>query len=134
MSLEKKHIAYRENFKIAFDLAGEYAKWLLSTLLLLNSGAIAGIFQKDLSHTYRGALYFFAAGVFFALISGVIGWFNLQIAASYYHFVSGAMLAGKDEPIRPKSIDRTRKYALLAAFSSIGCLGLGAALIGWALY
>jgi hypothetical protein len=131
--LERNHAAHRENFKITFDLAGEYAKWILSTLLLLNSGAIAGIFQKDLSHAYGVSLYFFAAGVISALISGIAGWFNLQGAAVWYHSAATAVLAGKDEHARPKSIDRNRKYALLAAFSSIGCLGLGTPLIAWAL-
>jgi hypothetical protein len=133
MDLEKKHAVYRENFKITFDLAGEHAKWLLSTLLLLNSGAIAGIFQKDSLHTNM-ALIVFALGVFFALASGILGWFNLQNAANYFAGAADDVLAGRTERHRPKSIVQTRQLAIKSAFASVGCLILGAGLSVWALW
>jgi hypothetical protein len=133
MDIEKKHTAYRENAKIAFDLAGEYAKWLLSTLLILNSGAIAGIFQKDAAHLYLVSVCLFAAGVFFALASGCIGWFNLQFAASYYEDACSRVLARQAELAVPNSVKLTVKMAIIAAFLSIGCLALGATFIAFAL-
>jgi hypothetical protein len=46
---DKRYNADRDDHKATFQLSGEYAKWFISTLLLLNSGAIAGIFQKGAS-------------------------------------------------------------------------------------
>lgn len=129
MSLEQKHMAHRENFKVTFDLAGEYAKWLLSTLLLLNSGAIAGIFQKDLAPRYHEPLCFFAFGVLFALISGIFAWFNLQIAAGHYRFSASDALAGKEDRPLPASLVRTRRAGIIAAFMSAGFLALGAVFV-----
>lgn len=134
MDIEHKHTAYRENFKIAFDLAGAYARWLLSTLLILNSGAIAGIFQKDAAHAYLISICLFAFGVFFALASGITGWFNLQIAASYYENSGSRVLTRQAELPMPRSVRLTAKIAIIAAFFSIGCLALGAIFIAYALH
>jgi hypothetical protein len=133
MDMEAKHAVYRENFKITFNLAGEHAKWLLSTLLLLNSGAIAGVFQKNAGHTNM-AVAIFAIGVFFALASGVVGWSNLQWAARYYAIAANDILTGKSEQPLPRSVILSRTLAIFAAFSSIGCLILGAAFTAWAFW
>jgi hypothetical protein len=132
MDTEKKYAAYREDFRLTFGLAGEHAKWLLSTLLLINSGAIAGIFQKDKASDYLAALCFFGGGVFFALISGVLGWFNLQLAAKYYYEISDDVLTGREIRPRPSSVNKMRFVAVIAAFLSIGCLIVGATLIALA--
>jgi hypothetical protein len=53
---ETRYSANRESYKLTFELAGEHAKWLLSTLMLLNSGAIAGIFfsERNVSQKFGG--------------------------------------------------------------------------------
>lgn len=131
MDTDKRYAAYREDFRLTFGLAGEHAKWLLSTLLLINSGAIAGIFQKDKASDYLAALCFFGGGVFFALISGVLGWFNLQLAAKYYYETSSDVLAGNETRPRPCSVNKTRHAAIIAALLSIGCLVAGAILVAF---
>jgi hypothetical protein len=123
----EKYAARRENFKITFALAGEHAKWLLSTLLLINSGAIAVIFQKDMQSGHRASLGLFGLGVFFALLSGILGWFNLQCAAKHYYKAADDLLAGRSDPPMPRSIYLLRYWAIRAAMSSVGCIVLGAA-------
>jgi hypothetical protein len=124
-----KHAAYRDTFKTTFDLAGAYARWLLSTLLLLNSGAIAGLFQKDLAAAHISSLVFFGLGVFAALASGIVGWFNLQFAASYFEMSSRRALAGEADLPVPGSLKATRIIAILSGITSIGFLAMGSLLV-----
>jgi hypothetical protein len=51
-----RYDAFRDDYKEAFKLSGAYARWLISTLLLLHSGAIAAIFQK-IANCRRTAAY-----------------------------------------------------------------------------
>jgi hypothetical protein len=75
----KYYEAYRENFRLTFVLAGEHAKWLLSSLMLINSGAIAGIFQKGIEKDHWVSVRLFGLGVLLALGAGILGWINLQL-------------------------------------------------------
>jgi hypothetical protein len=124
---ETRYSAYRESYKLTFELAGEHAKWLLSTLMLLNSGAIAGIFQKEISHR-NFVVSVFALGVLLALTSGTLAWFNLQWAASYYSNAAADILAEKEPKTYPWAISQSRTWAVYVAFGSIGCLAAGAIL------
>jgi hypothetical protein len=133
MDFDKKHAVHRDNYKLAYALMGEHAKWLLSTLLLLNSGAIAGVFQKDLTNKHLLAICLFGCGVLCALIAGAAGWFNLQYAAGYYRGLAEDVLANKQERPPPTSITRMRTFAIFATIASIICLALGSVLIAFAL-
>ena len=124
---EARYSANRESYKLTFELAGEHAKWLLSTMMILNSGAIAGIFQKEISH--RNLLVsIFALGVLLALISGTFAWFNLQWAARYYANAAADILAEKEPAAYPAVILQLRTCAVCMAYGSIGCLAAGAIL------
>jgi len=73
-----------------YKLAGEYSRWGISTLLLLNSGAIAGIFKSEgLNQKWKLALIAFSLGIGFALLSGFLSWFNLY----YKHGMQNACWA-----------------------------------------
>jgi hypothetical protein len=125
---ETRYSANRESYKLTFELAGEHAKWLLSTLMLLNSGAIAGIFfQKEISHRNL-VVSVFALGVLLAVMSGTLAWFNLQLAARYYANAAADILAEKEPEPYPGKILRLRTWAIYVAHGSIGCLAAGAIL------
>jgi hypothetical protein len=124
---EARYSANRESYKLTFELAGEHAKWLLSTLMLLNSGAIAGIFQKEISHR-NFVVSVFALGVLLAVISGTLAWFNLQWAARYYANAAANILVEKEPEPYPRAILRLRTWAVYVAYGSIGCLAAGAIL------
>jgi hypothetical protein len=65
--------AYRENYRLTFVLAGEHSKWLLSSLMLINSGAIAGIFQKGIENKHWVSVRLFGLGALVALTAGILG-------------------------------------------------------------
>ena len=134
MDTEKKHAVYRDNYRLAYGLMGDHAKWLLSTLLLLNSGAIAGVFQKDEAYNHLAAVCSFGGGVFFALVAGIAGWFNLQYAAANYRGLADDVLAEREERSQPISIAIMRTFGIVAAIVSVACLMLGATLIALALH
>jgi hypothetical protein len=127
----KKSEAYRENSRLTFVLAGEHAKWLLSTLMLINSGAIAGIFQKRVEEKYWLSVFVFSLGVLFALGSGILGWFNLQIASRYYRDTADRLLEGEGDPGMPAKVRSFRQWAIAAAMASVGALVTGAAVFAF---
>jgi hypothetical protein len=133
----KYYEAYRENFKVTFVLAGERAKWLLSSLMLINSGAIAGIYQKGLERDHLLSVRFFGLGVLLALVAGIFGWFNLQISSRFYRDAAddllkgdadtvANLLKGKDESLLPPRVKHLRHWAIGSAVTSVASLVLGA--------
>jgi len=125
-----RYQAYRENFKATFELSGDYAKWFISTLLLLNSGAVAGIFQHKEIKTYVSSVSLFGVGIILALLAGLFGWLNLQIAARHYRLLAKDTLNHTAERSCPKSIVIFRWVATAFATLSVVCLAVGAMLYG----
>jgi hypothetical protein len=78
---------------------------------------------------YPYAVRLFGLGILLALFSGLVGWLNLQWAARYYFVSAEAVLEGAPQNPRPKSINVTRRVAIVLAISSAACLSLGAILI-----
>jgi hypothetical protein len=85
---DKRYNADRDAQKATFQLSGDYAKWFISTLLLLNSGAIAGIFQQKGVST-KWAIFFglascllseqdFSVGLIFNGLRSIIGYLLTQ--------------------------------------------------------
>jgi hypothetical protein len=102
--------AYRENFRLTFVLAGEHAKWLLSSLMLINSGAIAGIFQKGIEKDHWISVRLFGLGVLLALGAGILGWFNLQCSSRFYRDAADDLLKGGMDAAMPDCVLRLRKW------------------------
>ncbi|CAM5766293.1 hypothetical protein LMIY3S_01772 [Labrys miyagiensis] len=76
----------RENQKTAMQLQGDYGKWLLNTLLILNGGAVIGLAQS--SAFGKSALHeagmWFVGGIVSALACGFVAWVNWSLLAHYY--------------------------------------------------
>jgi hypothetical protein len=124
---KQKYEACREDHKTTFQLSGDYAKWFISTLLLLNSGAIAAIFQKG--QTYACAVLIHGLGIMLALAAGFAGWLNLQWASQHFRASTEEILEGVPMTPLPAKIATARCVAVTLSILSALSLGLGAILI-----
>jgi hypothetical protein len=123
---DKKYVAYRDDHKATFQLSGEYARWFISTLLLLNSGAIAAIFQKGATANYAWA---FGLGIILALGAGFFSWLNLFCASQYFRVSAEKIIQGASTTPLPSKIRIALIVALILSILSAVCLCLGAILI-----
>lgn len=92
----------RESSVESAKIAAGYGKWLISTILLLNAGAIAGLFTFmsaiSAHHTvdmadYAIAIWWFVGGILAILLSGFTTWLNWSlVAASFDHYARPWML------------------------------------------
>jgi hypothetical protein len=124
--LDKRYEANREDHKATFQLGGEYAKWFISTLLLLNSGAILIIFQKN---GFPWAAFIHGIGILLALGAAFAGWLNLQWASRYFRAAADDVLAGNAPPPQPKKIKQSMCVAVFLAVTSAISWTIGALLI-----
>jgi hypothetical protein len=134
----KKLEAFREAQKATFVLSGDYAKWFISTLLLLHSGAIAALIQRGDFSTQKVPAIAFGAGILLALFAGMAGWLNLQWASAHYRDLATALLAATTGPADslPACVVTARRTAVCCASASMALLvgGAGAfasTLWGW---
>jgi hypothetical protein len=127
--IDKKYAAFHDDHKATFQLSGEYAKWFISTLLLLNSGAIAAIFQKGATANYACAFLILGLGIMLALGAGFTGWLNLFWASRHYRESAEKMIEGTLTNQLPSKIRRARLVAVTLSISSAACLFLGAIFI-----
>jgi hypothetical protein len=127
--IDRKYAACRDDHKATFQLSGEYAKWFISTLLLLNSGAIAAIFQKGATANYAGAFLVLGLGIILALVAGFSGWLNLQLASQYFRESAEKIIEGASMTQLPPKIHWARHVAVTLSLLSAACLLFGAFLI-----
>lgn len=116
--------------QMTFKLAGDYARWVFASILLLNAGAIAAVFNKfppEQLHRYQWPLALFSLGIVSALFGGFFGWLNLQKAATYFREPGGdgnvAKLAFEE------ATQRSMWASVIFLFASGGCLLLGAVVL-----
>jgi hypothetical protein len=115
--------------EMTFKLAGDYARWFVASLLLLNAGAIAAIFNKTDHANYRLPLALFGLGIASALLCAFFGWQNLQTASRYYrHRVDGVH---QDERVFERARRRYMCLSLVSLFASSACLFVGALVLWW---
>ncbi len=124
--LDKRYEAHREDHKAAFQLSGEYAKWFISTLLLLNSGAILTIFQKG---GFSCAALIHGIGILLALCAAFAGWQNLQWVSRHLREEAENVLAGKEPTPTPDKIKHARYVGVALALASAIFWTVGAFLI-----
>jgi hypothetical protein len=119
----------REDHKLAFELAGEYAKWFISTLLLLHSGAIAAVVQQGAGQRFACATIILALGIVLALLAALFGWFNLQLASFHYRASADALLKSTPVPSSSRSAQIAMMIAITSIIMSAIMLAIGAVLI-----
>ena len=120
----------------------EHSKWLINTLYLLHSGAIAGILYKvpiERISNFVGSLTCFATGLALAYLTALATWINYKfyISAHIESLKTIRENRWSAETTPTKNIvltNRTEKLALLVGIASFMCLLIGAHLAFWNLY
>ncbi|UAJ12266.1 hypothetical protein [Polymorphobacter megasporae] len=77
---------YAEQMRALIGYQADLAKWIFATLILINSGALAGIVSSSriVDGAARIGAPWFIAGIGTALASGFISWLNTTIAIGIY--------------------------------------------------
>jgi hypothetical protein len=119
----------RDNQKAAWQLAGEYAKWFISTVLLLHSGAIAALFQSNSIKSHATAAAILGFGILLALGSAYVGWLNLQWASHHFRQATYDHIERKPQSKCPSYIKTSGQVAVCLIMLSVFCLALAMVMI-----
>jgi hypothetical protein len=128
---------YKEMQRATFDVAAQWGRWLLASLLLIHGGALFGlfIFLSDLAGKpaalaqYQGTVWWFVGGIILTLASGMSAWINWNMHSDNYdRLANKAMLWDPEEWVgetRHKlALDVTNWLAIIfgvvAAFCIVG--------------
>lgn len=130
----------KQSERATFDVASQYGRWLISTLVIINGGALAGLLtfldglasESDTLARFAHSIWCFVAGVILALMSGMMAWMNWSAhAANFGSMARHDMLW--DPKVWPKSgdfdrrIEWTYRASILFGLSSATAAVLGAA-------
>lgn len=123
---------YEKNVEFGRKTQAEHSKWLINTLYLLHSGAIAGILIRvppERLSPFIQPLSWFIVGIALAFVTAFAAWLNYR----YFIFTYSELAAraresrSSDEPPRStKLVALTENLALLIFFGSFACLLVGA--------
>lgn len=92
---------YKEMQRVTFDLAGQYGRWLLASLLLIHGGALFGLFtflseladKPDALARYQLTVWWFVSGLMLTLFAGLFTWLNWSMNSNNYEaWANKAML------------------------------------------
>lgn len=83
---------YKEMQRATFDIAAQWGRWLLASLLLIHGGALFGLFTflSDLAEKpqalaqYQSTVWWFVAGMILTLASGLSAWVNWSMHSDNY--------------------------------------------------
>ncbi|SOC93055.1 hypothetical protein SAMN05216358_3219 [Rhizobium sp. AN5] len=83
---------YKEMQRATFDVASQWGRWLLASLLLIHGGALFGLFTflSDLAEKpealskYQWTVWWFVAGLMLTLLSGFMAWINWSMHSDNY--------------------------------------------------
>lgn len=83
---------YKDMQRSTFELAGQWGRWLLASLLLIHGGALFGLFTflSDLADKpyalarYQWTVWWFVAGLLLTLSSGLCTWINWSMHSDNY--------------------------------------------------
>ena len=95
----------------------EYGRWLVSTLVLLHSGALAGLLFKAeaLRPDYLVLFWIFLAGILFALSSGFATWLNATWGWEQYDKWGRQVLMRPDSSLE----DADRRMQASTSFATV---------------
>lgn len=131
---EEVYKAERESHKVAMQLQGDYGKWLVNALMIINAGAIVGLAQS--STLQKNALHdaglWFVGGLLAAVACGFISWVNWSINADLHHNLAQPSMkfdiANWPEAGERQAwwINATFYLSIAAGFVSVACIVVGA--------
>lgn len=135
--------AYRQSAKVVYEslkrqsefmrqMQAEYGKWIVSSILVLHSGAIGGLLYKfDLIKGSAGSLWWFVIGIALAIGTGFVAWLNFTFADESAHKMADHRMLN-DPNYWPKEvpllcgIKATLWGAVVLGWASVACLIGGA--------
>ncbi|WP_413709837.1 hypothetical protein [Rhizobium sp. Rhizsp82] len=130
---------YKEMQRATFDVAAQWGRWLLASLLLVHGGALFGLFtflsdlagKPDALAQYQWTVWWFVAGIILTLASGMAAWLNWSMhSENYDSWANKAMLwdpeqwVGESRYIR--ALDVTNWAAIILGVLSALCIVGGA--------
>lgn len=139
---EATHKIIVERLNKSLQLQGDYGKWLIASLLLLNGTALYSL-ATNVSYgrpiLQSGSLWWFLGGLLLAMGSGFVAWINWGLlAADLIRQSNASMLVSRDAwPQSNKSADRyislTFGLAIVLGLASLACVPIGAVLVAVAI-
>jgi hypothetical protein len=124
---------YESSLDFGRKTQAEHSKWLINTLYLLHSGAIAGIVSRvstDKLPQFVGSLKWFVFGLALAFLAGLATWsnyefFNFTYSELIKRIRYGQWIAG-DLPKSARLVAWSSYIALALGLASFFCLIIGA--------
>ena len=116
----------------SFRMQGEYGKWLIVSLLSLNSAAIGALLLKTGANMPIVSIWVFVVGILLALASGLAAFYNFYLLAKAYdEMADHRMLSDrkhwpKTDYISERWVSFTFNASVVAGLASAACLPLGA--------
>lgn len=125
--------SYQNALDFGRKTQADHSKWLINTLYLLHSGAIAGILSRmplEKIPLFVGAIVWFVVGLAFAFLAGLATWANYEFYIRTYAELIKRIRRNQwksDElPDISKFVGLSAWLALLIGFVSFICLAIGA--------
>ncbi|MER9461967.1 hypothetical protein NKI80_18875 [Mesorhizobium sp. M0387] len=132
----------KESQRATFQIAAEYGRWLIASLLLVHSGALFGLFsllsnpstQQTTLQVFKAPVWCFVIGLLLALLCGFSAWINWSMHASNYQTSARYDMLWDperwvDEPRFARGLDVTNWACIVAGLLSAACIAIGAAFI-----
>lgn len=130
---------YKEMQRATFDVAAQWGRWLLASLLLIHGGALFGLFTflSELADNpsalsqYQATVWWFVAGIMLTLFAGMLTWMNWSMHSDDYdNLANAAMLWDPEEwigkPAHTWGLNITYYAAIALGLLSAACIAGGA--------
>jgi hypothetical protein len=117
----------RKMQQLCLSVMSDYGKWLVTSLLILHSGAIAALVYKNVPGSpLAGAVVApFAIGVVLSLITGFVSWVNFALNAEKFESWADHRMLTNDDfwPGDPRKLGTqlTMYGAILVGVASAAC-------------
>lgn len=121
---------FLEKERFHSQIAADYGKWLLASILLLHGGGLLGIFsiaEKANLDSLIGAATALIAGLMLGLLAGFITWLNWLLLASSYEQIADHRVLASEEASFPDA-KRSTQIGIVLTFWSSMIIGFASAL------
>jgi hypothetical protein len=111
-----------ESAKLARTAQVDYGRWIVNTLWLMHSGAIAGLLTKWDGHSpvpYPTAITFFVAGIVLAFLTASFAWLNFTVSEAWFKSWTYAGDKWSFKPVDKHS--RWLKWTTFTCVVAVGC-------------
>lgn len=132
----------KESQRATFEVAAAYGRWLVASLILINGGALWGLFsylgsiglKADDLASFVAPIWSFAIGISLAMCSGLAAWVNWSMHSENYRYMARFDMLWDpkkwvDDPPYTTAITFTHWASLIAGICSIVAALAGGAFI-----